>query len=104
MMRYLNAHEPALTPQEAAMLTAMPASGGIRRTNLLMPRDEQHFVSTDTPVQAAVIAPRQGSVAGRAVLHAAGISLPGVQGMSRGCRRHQDRQQAVPTCFAVVWL
>lgn len=104
MMRYVNAHEPALMPQEAAMLTALPAAcGNARRTNLLMPRNDSHFVSVDAPVQRAAQPARRGSVAGRAVLTAAGISLPGVQGMSRGCRRHQDRQ-AAPVCYALEWL
>lgn len=99
MMRYVNAHEPALMPQEAAMLTAMPANTGrlMRRNSMIWPQQADHFrsVSLDaTPVAATASAEavRRGSVAGRAVLSAAGISLPGVQGMSRGCRRMQDRQ------------
>ena len=104
MMRYVNAHEPALMPQEAAMLTALPAAcSRSRRTNLLMPGDDSHFVSVNAPVQQPAQETRRGSMAGRAVLTAAGISLPGVQGMSRGCRRYQDRQ-AAPVCYALEWL
>lgn len=79
------------------MLTALPANTGrlMRRSNMLMPQQAEHFrsVSLDaTPTALPAQTPRRGSVAGRAVLSAAGISLPGVQGMSRGCRRMQDRQ------------
>ena len=104
MMRYVSAHEPALLPQEAAMLTALPETAAVRRTNLLMPQDTSHFVSVDAPAEPAAQT-RRGSVAGRAVLSAAGISLPGVQGMSRGCRRYQDRQRACAhTRYAMEWL
>ena len=104
MMRYVNSHAPAMLPQEAAMLTALPASTG-RTGRLMMPVNESHFVPVE-PVEEAqpvTTAQRRGSVAGRAVLSAAGISLPGVQGMSRGCRRYQDRQQ-VQTACVMVWL
>lgn len=82
------------------MLTAMPANTGrlMRRNSMLWPQQADHFrsVSADAEPMAtaadATESVRRGSVAGRAVLSAAGISLPGVQGMSRGCRRMQDRQ------------
>jgi len=96
-MQYVHAHEPALMPQEAAMLTALPANTGrlMRRSSMLRPQQAEHFRSVSLDAAPAALpaeTPRRGSVAGRAVLSAAGISLPGVQGMSRGCRRMQERQ------------
>ena len=41
-------------------------------------------------------------IAGRAVLHTAGISMPGVTGMRRGCCRAQDRQ-VMCGCANVVY-
>ena len=121
MMRYVYAHQPALTPQEAALLPALPTSTRGTRLcpNLLVAGDESSFIPMDAqPItecgnfaysadgryvswsvngqvyrepQSDWFA-RHGSMAGRAVLSAAGVSLPGVEGMSRGCRRAQDRQ------------
>lgn len=104
MMRYVNSHAPAMLPQEAAMLTALPATAA-RAGRLMMPVNESHFVPVGTVEEPQPVTSTQrcGSVAGRAVLSAAGISLPGVQGMSRGCRRYQDRQQANVACV-MVWL
>ena len=84
MMRMNGARSPALMPQEAAMLPAQSAEQTIpRQGRLLMPRREEDFV----PVQAEAAQPasiRRGSAAGRAILRAAGISMPGVGSMSRG--------------------
>ena len=44
---------------------------------------------------------RRGSIAGRAVLSAAGISMPGVMGMRGGYRRVQDRQATLYCCEVV---
>lgn len=87
MTRYTNAHEPAMTLQEAAMLPAIaPASPGY----LVMPLDASHFVPV-TDVQEAS-APRQGSAAGRAILRADGVNLPGVGRMSCARGRHRRVQ------------
>ena len=101
MMRYVNTHAPAMLPQEAALLPAQGAPAA-RPGRLTMPANDSHFIPVTEDVQPVSVQ-RRGSVAGRAVLTAAGISLPGVQGMSRGCRRYQDRQQANVVC-AMVWL
>ena len=84
MTTYTNAHEPAMTPQEAAMLPAIvPTSPGF----LVMPRNESHFVpvASIAPVEEAI--QRQGSAAGRAILRAAGVNLPGVSRMGCANRR-----------------
>jgi len=104
MMRLNNARSPALMPQEAAMLPAQP-------TNLVMPRRAEDFVPVDAAQSSAAQAgpgrllmprreadfvpvpaqetrqstqTRRGSAAGRAILRAAGVSMPGVGPMSRG--------------------
>lgn len=116
MMRTINARQPALTWQEATLLTALPRSSGqgnSRTMNLLMPGEERGFipvqqvtfssVQSTTGTSAAVSAgtQRRGSIAGRAVLSAAGISMPGVAGMRRGCRHAQDRQATMYCCEVV---
>lgn len=104
MMRTINARQPALTRQEAALLTALPRTSGrvgSRGMNLLMPGEGEGFLpvgQNSWPTQSGsassgnAAGQRRGSIAGRAVLSAAGISMPGVMGMRRGCRRFQDRQ------------
>lgn len=108
MQRYLNAHEPALLPQEAALLPALPS--GTRQTrlrpNMIWPQSEEHFRAFEVGdtvyhVPETPAAQTRGSVAGRSVLAAAGISLPGVTGMSRGCHRHQDQQTTLPCPYAL---
>lgn len=94
MMRTIQARQPALTRQEAALLTALPRAGErAGRMNLQYPASRTGFIPVaDAPPQPAPL--RQGSVAGRAVLGAMGISMPGVQGLRRGSRAYQDRQTA----------
>ena len=106
MMRMNSARSPALTPQEAAMLPAQPtnlvmprraedfvpveaaqqaeAAAQARPGRLLMPGREADFVPVAQEVQRQVSQTRRGSAAGRAILHAAGVSMPGVGPMSRG--------------------
>ena len=112
MMRTINARQPALTRQEAALLTALPRTSGragSRGMNLLKPGAGEGFIPVaqtasmaEWPATGAAMqyagGQRRGSVAGRAVLTAAGISMPGVTGMRRGCRRAQDRQIAMYCC------
>jgi len=71
MMR--DAHKPAMSPQEAALLPA---------GHFTMQLDESHFV----PVRGVEAPIRRGSPAGRAILHADGVNLPGVQPMCCGKR------------------
>ena len=103
MMRMNNARQPALTRQEAALYTALPRTGSQRSANLWMPQESSHFVSVNTTYasESTLAETRRGSIAGRAVLHTAGISMPGVSGMRRGCRRAQDRQAA---CDEVMYV
>lgn len=103
MMRTINARQPALTWQEAALLTALPLQTN-RTTNLWMPAQTEHFMAVDTmlPTADTNTTVRRGSIAGRAVLHTAGISMPGVTGMRRGCCRAQDRQ-VMCGCANVVY-
>ncbi len=109
MMRLNNARSPALMPQEAAMLPAQPtnlvmprraedfvpvettqgAAGNgdaaqARPGRLLMPRREADFVPVPTQETRQTTQTRRGSAAGRAILRAAGVSMPGVGPMSRG--------------------
>lgn len=72
MMRLNHAHTPAMSPQEAAML---PAMNGGSPGHLQMPLNPAHFM----PIRRTT-AVRRGSAAGRAVLHARGVSLPGPRG------------------------
>ena len=111
MMRIPNAHEPALQPQEAAMLPAtaesrcpgrlmMPGRAadfrpvpveeeatvppGTGRINLVLPRREADFCAVEPPLdETPQKAVRRGSAAGRAILHAAGVRLPGPGGSPR---------------------
>ena len=104
-----NAHEPALLPQEAAMLPAV--AGGNRcpgrllmpgnpadfrpvptdeadaprkdlRVNMILPRWEEDFRAVEAPREERAKI-RRGSAAGRAILRAAGIRLPGPDGAVR---------------------
>lgn len=106
MMRMNNARSPALTPQEAAMLPAQPtnlvmprreadfvpveaaqedaAATESRPGRLLMPRREEDFVPIPQENDRRTSQTRRGSAAGRAILRAAGVSMPGVGPMSRG--------------------
>lgn len=73
--------------------------------NLIFPRTELVYLpvtpevarAVETAVQMSLDAPinaptQRRSAAGRAVLHARGVSLPGVEGMNRGVRCHQPVQ------------
>ena len=104
-----NAHEPALLPQEAAMLPAMRAGnrcpgrlmmpgnpadfrpvsveeadvpGRESRVNMILPRREEDFRAVEAPREERAKI-RRGSAAGRAILRAAGIRLPGPDGAGR---------------------
>ena len=72
--------------------------------NLLLPRAELVYLpvtpevarAVENAVQRTLESPRsqRRSAAGRAVLHAKGVSLPGVTGMNRGIRRYRPAQNA----------
>lgn len=72
--------------------------------NLLLPRAELVYLpvtpevarAVENAVQRTLESPRsqRRSAAGRAVLYAKGVSLPGVTGMNRGIRRHRPAQNA----------
>lgn len=72
--------------------------------NLLLPRAELVYLpvtpevarAVENAVQQTLAAPcpQRRSAAGRAVLHAKGVSLPGVAGMNRGVRCHRPAQLA----------
>lgn len=66
-------HIPAMLPQEAAMLPALLPG------HFTMQLKAEHFVPAEAPQQSE----RRGSPAGRAILHAGGVNLPGVQPMRR---------------------
>lgn len=75
MDRITCTHEPAASPQEAAVLTAMNNPG-----RLVMPLNASHF---RVPEQnRGEPRSRQGSAAGRAILYADGVNMPGVRPMS----------------------
>ena len=83
---------PMNTPMEAAQ-TAESASqipseaaATARPGRLMMPRREGDFIPVEAVVPGAGITgqARRGSAAGRAILYAQGVSLPGVGAMSRG--------------------
>ncbi|MBE5803376.1 MAG: hypothetical protein E7316_02580 [Clostridiales bacterium] len=81
-MRDTNAHIPAMSLQEAAMLPAIaPANPG----HITMPLDKTHFVPVRMTQDTTLL--RQGSPAGRAILRAAGVNLPGVSRMGCAARR-----------------
>lgn len=78
----INAHFPALTLQEAAMLPALQPQPVRPRVpkNLLVPSGHLRFLPAALGSDAAAARPvRVGSSAGRAVLRAAGIAMPGIQ-------------------------
>lgn len=84
MKRIHPTHAPALARQEAALLPAMRR--GLPR-NLLPPTPNLRFrpAVEEAPAsahQAEPVPRRRGSAAGRAILHAEGVSLPGVTPMS----------------------
>ena len=109
MMQNPNAHEPALLPQEAAMLPAMGAGNRCPgrlmmpgnpadfrpvpaeeadtpqkepRVNMILPRREEDFRAVETPRKECPEI-RRGSAAGRAILRAAGVRLPGPGGTGK---------------------
>ena len=104
-----NAHEPALLPQEAAMLPAMGAGNRCLgrlmmpgnpadfrpvpaeeadaprkdlRVNMILPRREEDFWAVEAPREERAEI-RRGSAAGRAILRAAGVRLPGPGGTGK---------------------
>lgn len=77
MKKTPSAHAPALAPQEAALLPALPR-------NLLMPGPELDFRPAEELADVQVQRQRvRRSAAGRAILHARGVSMPGVTPMAR---------------------
>lgn len=103
---YQQIHMPAMTLQEAAMLPAQPEGDDLtaqraveapaetgyafsRPGRLLMPRRESDFIPIQPYARTSACAAcpyRRGSSAGRSVLYAAGITLPGAAGMAQtGC-------------------
>lgn len=95
-----------------------------RRTtprNLVIPRTELVYLPVTPEVARAVeqamqttlagtltppqqTPPKKRSAAGKAILHARGVSLPGVQGMNRGVRRYRrppETQGVQETCGEV---
>lgn len=70
------AHAPALTCAEAALLPALSGAPELQQPrNMLIPYSHLQFRPALPQPQSA---PCRGSMAGRAVLHAGGISLPGL--------------------------
>lgn len=90
----MSIHEPALTRQEAAMLPAIGSSGFSR---MLRPERKTDFIPIDfTFADMAGAFARHGCSAGRAVLHSPGVSLPGPEGMRRGCRSRGTPVRPIP--------
>lgn len=70
------------------MLPALPARKSSKPRNLMIPPPDLVFrplaAEAETESKAPEATPRRrGSAAGRAILHAAGVSVPGVTAMSR---------------------
>ncbi len=136
MTRWINAHEPAMTRPEAALLSALPPAGPPARL-LTAPRPEdfrpveaaetpapprmtlinrsvmrvapraEDFRPTETaeerPAQTTA-APRRGSAAGRAVLSAEGVTLPGVGGVRCKRRRIRETRERQDGVIPAEWL
>ncbi len=88
MKRIAQTHAPATLPQEAALLPALPARKSSKPRNLMIPPPDLVFrpvmaEAEPTPKASQAAPRRRGSAAGRAILHAAGVSVPGVTAMSR---------------------
>jgi len=100
-----------MTLQEAAMLPARTAGETVAATGytygrpgrLLMPRRESDFipVGTELEMDAFAAQTRRGSVAGRSVLRAAGISMPGLGSMSHSYYRIPP--EAWDGCSNLCW-
>lgn len=67
MIRFVNAHEPALSPQEAAMLPAMSMSGSRGRT-FVLPRNEADFLPVMQEQTAESTAPARSTLMPRSSL------------------------------------
>ena len=92
MTRCNDAHEPARTRQEAAMLPAMAKR--VNHGRLLMPQDETVFRPVETMTEAAQVSEQPtGSMTGRSVLRS--ITLPGI-----GCMRSGKRPRRMRNCHA----
>lgn len=76
-------HAPALSLPEAAMLPALPKEQTAVPRNLVLPDRRTYHPMPLTAVQP-VENRRRGSMAGRAVLKAAGIRLPGAISNEKG--------------------
>ena len=84
MKRIHPTHAPALARQEAALLPAM-RRGLPRKVFAWGPCGPGLPAVEEAPASAHQVEPvprRRGSAAGRAILHAEGVSLPGVTPMS----------------------
>lgn len=137
MTRWINAHEPAMTRPEAALLSALPPSGPPARlltaprtedfrpvetaetpapprmrlinrsVMLLTPRAEDFRPTEETQAQPTVTpqpASRRESAAGRAILSAEGVMLPGVGGACRKPRRRQPLPERRDGVIPAKWL
>jgi len=67
MIRFVNAHEPALSPQEAAMLPAMCMSGSRGRT-FVLPRNEADFLPVAQKQPAENTSPARSTLMPRSSL------------------------------------
>lgn len=76
-------HAPALSLPEAAMLPALPKEQTAVPRNLILPDRRTYHPMPLTGVHP-VDHHRRGSMAGRAVLRAAGIRLPGTIAKEKG--------------------
>lgn len=88
MESIIDVREPAMTSQEASLLTSTTLNSTTmsdRTARLQVSQDESHFVPVGTQCStcSACAACQRNSRAGRAVLSAPGISLPGVGGLRR---------------------
>lgn len=85
----------AVTRSEAVMLTALPEIQTEPQTSFVTLPQESYVNGawqTDPNGRYMQIIIRQrGSSAGRAILHTAGVSVPGVGGLRRACRVNRRR-------------
>ena len=79
------------------MLTAVPCSCADQGLMLI---DQNGFVPTALLERNLTL--RTGSAAGRAILHAPGVSMPGVFAMQRGCRARAGRHRGIETAEEIA--
>jgi len=82
----MNVPMEAAQAAESASQAPSEAAAPARPGRLMMPRRETDFIPVEAVAPGAGITgqTRRGSAAGRAILYAQGVSLPGVSAMSRG--------------------